>query len=65
MVKKVLAEARGILRLIPVPGGSGKEGEIVEVRHPAKFHGKPEVPERNRWEHGTSWPATCPARPTL
>jgi len=45
-VKKVLAEARGI----PVPvfetrPGSGKDvAEILEVRHPRKLFGRPEVP---------------------
>ncbi|MBI5055708.1 MAG: L,D-transpeptidase family protein [Nitrospirae bacterium] len=46
-VKKVLAEARGI----PVPifelrQGSGKEvAETIEVRHPGKLYGRPEIPE--------------------
>jgi L,D-transpeptidase ErfK/SrfK len=46
-VKKTLAEARGI----PVPvfeirqeSGAGA-GETVEVRHPVKLYGRPEIPE--------------------
>ena len=45
-VDKTLAEARGI----PVPiqqirQGSGKAGEIIEVMHPGKLYGCPEVPQ--------------------
>lgn len=46
-VKKVLAEARGI----PVPifelrQGSGKGGaDPIEVKHPRKLNGRPEIPE--------------------
>ena len=46
-VKKVLAEARGI----PVPifeirqGGEGWVAEPIEVSHPGKLYGRPEIPE--------------------
>jgi L,D-transpeptidase ErfK/SrfK len=46
-IKEVITEARGI----PVPifdlrQGNGKDvGETIELRHPAKLYGKPEVPE--------------------
>jgi len=45
-VDKTLAEARGI----PVPiqqvrQGSGNAGEIIEVMHPGKLYGCPEVPQ--------------------
>lgn len=46
-VKKIVAEARGI----PVPifelkeGSAVKPEEIVEVSHPVKLYGRPEIPE--------------------
>jgi L,D-transpeptidase ErfK/SrfK len=46
-VKEIVAEARGIPVPITVSGqGSQKEiTETVEVRHPDKLYGKPEIPE--------------------
>jgi L,D-transpeptidase ErfK/SrfK len=46
-VKKVLAEARGIpVPIFEIRQGSGKEiAEPVEVRHPTKLYGRPEIPE--------------------
>lgn len=46
-VKKVLAEARGIpVPIFEIRQGSGKEvAEFIEVRHPAKLYGRPEIPE--------------------
>ena len=46
-VKNVLAEARGIpVPIFEVRQGSGKGGaEPMEVRHPGKLYGKPELPE--------------------
>jgi L,D-transpeptidase ErfK/SrfK len=46
-VKKVLAEARGIpVPIFAIRQGSGKEAaETVEVRHPGKLYGRPEIPE--------------------
>jgi L,D-transpeptidase ErfK/SrfK len=46
-VKQVLAEARGIpVPIFEISQGNGKEDEkIVEVKHPDKFHGRPEIPE--------------------
>ncbi len=46
-VKKVLAEARGIpVPILEVSQGSGKVvSEPIEIRHPGKLSGKPEIPE--------------------
>jgi L,D-transpeptidase ErfK/SrfK len=46
-VRRVLAEARGIpVPLFEIRPGSGKEvAEPIEVRHPDKLYGKPEIPE--------------------
>ncbi|MDD2541183.1 MAG: L,D-transpeptidase family protein [Desulfuromonadaceae bacterium] len=46
-VKKVLAEARGIpVPIFEIRQGSGKEiAEPMEVRHPDKLYGRPEIPE--------------------
>jgi L,D-transpeptidase ErfK/SrfK len=46
-VKNVLAEARGIpVPIFEIRQGSGKEvAEPVEVRHPTKLYGRPEIPE--------------------
>lgn len=46
-VKKALAEARGIpVPVFEVRPGSGKEAaKTVEVKHPGKLNGRPEVPE--------------------
>lgn len=48
-VEKILAEARGIpVPIMEIREGSGKEiTEIVEVRHPGKLDGRPEIPEPN------------------
>jgi L,D-transpeptidase ErfK/SrfK len=46
-VKQVLAEARGIpVPIFEIRQGSGKgDAEPIEVRHPGKLYGRPEVPE--------------------
>ncbi len=46
-VEKAVAEARGIpVPILEIREGSGKgASEIVEVRHPGKFNGQPEVQE--------------------
>ncbi len=46
-VKKVLAEARGIpVPIFEINQGSEKEAaETIEVRHPEKLYGRPEIPE--------------------
>ena len=46
-VKKVLAEARGIpVPIFQIGQGSGKgAAETIEVKHPDKLYGKPEIPE--------------------
>ena len=46
-VKKVLAEARGIpVPIFEINQGSEKEAaEAIEVRHPEKLYGRPEIPE--------------------
>ncbi len=46
-IKEVIAEARGIpVPILEVLQGSGKGfEETVELRHPEKLYGKPEVPE--------------------
>jgi len=46
-IKKVVAEARGIpVPIFEVSQGSGKlVAEPIEVRHPGKLSGKPEIPE--------------------
>jgi L,D-transpeptidase ErfK/SrfK len=52
-VKKVLAEARGIpVPIFEVRQGSEKEDtKTIEVKHPEKFSGRPEIPELQleRW----------------
>ena len=47
-VKKVLAEARGIpVPIFDIRQGSGKTvAEPMEVRHPGKLYGRPEIPEQ-------------------
>ncbi len=46
-VKKVLAEARGVP--VPIfeirPGSEEKAAKTVEVKHPEKLYGRPEIPE--------------------
>jgi len=46
-VKKVLAEARGIpVPIFKIGQGSGKGvAETIEVKHPDKLYGRPEIPE--------------------
>ena len=46
-VKKVLAEARGIpVPIFEIRQGSGKGvAETIEVKHPDKLYGRPEIPE--------------------
>jgi len=46
-VKKVLAEARGIpVPVFEIRQGSGKGvAKTIEVRHPGKLYGRPEIPE--------------------
>jgi L,D-transpeptidase ErfK/SrfK len=46
-VKKVLAEARGIpVPIFEIRQGSEKEpAKVIEIRHPEKLHGRPEIPE--------------------
>ena len=46
-VKEILAEARGIpVPLFQIRQGSGKEtAEDIEVTHPDKLYGRPEIPE--------------------
>ena len=46
-VKKVFAEARGIpVPIFEIRQGSGKGvAEPIEVRHPGKLYGRPEIPE--------------------
>jgi L,D-transpeptidase ErfK/SrfK len=46
-VKKVLAEARGIpVPIFEIRQGSGKSvAETIEVNHPYKLYGRPEIPE--------------------
>ena len=46
-VKKILAEARGIpVPIFEIRQGSEKEAaETIEVKHPDKLYGKPEIPE--------------------
>jgi L,D-transpeptidase ErfK/SrfK len=46
-VKKVLAEARGIpVPIFEIRQGSGKGvSETIEVKHPDKLYGRPEIPE--------------------
>ena len=46
-VKKVLAEARGIpVPIFEINQGSEKEAaETIEVKHPDKLYGRPEIPE--------------------
>ena len=46
-VKKVLAEARGIpVPIFEIRQGSGKgAAETIEVKHPGKLYGRPEIPE--------------------
>lgn len=46
-VEKALAEARGIpVPIFEIRQGSGKETvEAIEVQHPGKLYGKPEIPE--------------------
>lgn len=48
-VEKAVAEARGIpVPVLELREGSMKEAaELVEIKHPGKFHGEPEVPELN------------------
>jgi L,D-transpeptidase ErfK/SrfK len=48
-VEEAVAEARGIpVPILELREGSVKEAaEFVEVTHPGKFHGEPEVPELN------------------
>jgi L,D-transpeptidase ErfK/SrfK len=52
-VKKVLAEARGIpVPIFEIRQGTQKEIEkTIEVRHPEKLNGRPEIPElqMERW----------------
>jgi L,D-transpeptidase ErfK/SrfK len=47
IVKKVLAEARGIpVPIFEIRQGSEKgAAKIIEVKHPEKLYGKPEIPE--------------------
>ncbi|HAM49414.1 MAG TPA: peptidase [Nitrospiraceae bacterium] len=46
-VKKVLAEARGVpVPIFEIRQGAGEEvAETIEVRHPDKLYGRPEIPE--------------------
>ncbi len=46
-VEKVLAEARGIPVIVSVFGPNAKTGEeeIINLRHPVKLRGQPQVPE--------------------
>ncbi len=46
-VKKVLAEARGIpLPIFEIHPGSEKEpAKVIEITHPEKLYGRPEIPE--------------------
>jgi len=47
IVKKALAEARGIpVPIFEIRQGSGKgDAKTIEVKHPGKLYGKPEIPE--------------------
>jgi len=48
-VKETLAEARGIpVPIFEIRQGNGKgTAETIEVKHPGKLYGKPEIPELN------------------
>ena len=62
-VKKVLAEARGIpVPIFEIRQGSEKGvAKTIEVKHPDKLYGRPEIPELQR-RRGLFWLPRCVTR---